>query len=154
LAGLLRFAPQRPFDRGAGCPDMAVEHHLLRFPELAAAEIDALGQAHHRALRAQAPADAAGEAQQHRAAVLGERSLHLRVEMEADGEALTRFAGDAVLAAQILAIAREEELTRMGDAEGRLIAVMTRRDPLRPGILGALARHLARTPADMAVGAD
>src|SRR5581483_3991699 len=118
--------------------DMPVEHHLLRFPAFAAAQIDAFAEAHHRALRAEPKARAARQAQQHGAALLRQRRLHQRMEMEADGKSLARAPGEAVLAAQILAIGGEKELARMGKPEGRLVAVMARLEPLRAFILGAL----------------
>src|SRR6185312_10746573 len=84
LLGLLALAADRPFDGGARA-DRAGEHDLLRFLGLAGAEIDAVGEAHLRALRAQAKADAAGQAEERGGAVLDERDLYRRVEVEADG---------------------------------------------------------------------
>src|SRR5579862_4407650 len=109
---------------------MAIEHDLPGFLHAAAAEIDALGNAQDRALRAQAPADAARHAQQHGIAILGQRGLHAWMKMEADDKALARAAGQAILAAQILAVGSQEKLPRMGQAMALLVAVMARRDPL------------------------
>src|SRR6185312_11458689 len=122
--------------------------------QLALAEIDALGEVHHRALRAQPPADAAGEPQQRRGAVLRQRGLHRGMQMEADGEALSGAALEPVLAAQILAIGGEEELAVMDEAEARRVAVMARLQPMRALLLGALAQDIQRPPADPVAVAD
>src|SRR5438067_13045890 len=110
---------------------MTVEHHLLRLARLTATQIDAFGEAHHRAVRAEAKSRASRQAQQHGAALLRERCLHHRMEMEADGEGLARASGEAILAAQILAVGGKEELARMDEREGGFIAVMARLEPLR-----------------------
>src|SRR5256885_14715566 len=85
---LLPPPPHRPFHRGTLRPHVALEHDLLRLSDLAGAEVDALGEAQHRALGAQAPPGAARKPQQGGTAVLRQRGLHGWVQVEADGEAL------------------------------------------------------------------
>src|SRR5215831_1420787 len=73
------------------------------------------------------------------------------MEMEADGKSLSRASGKAILAAQIVAIGSEKELAGMDEAEGRLVAVMARLEPLRPIIIGALRGEEARRPGKAAL---
>src|SRR5690348_18503755 len=117
LAVLLGLAAQRPFDHGAIAADMAIENHLPRLLGAAGAYINALGDAQHRTLHPEAPTRAAREAEEHGVAILGERRLHGRMQVEADRKALAGAAGEAILAAQILAVGAEEQLPRVRKAE-------------------------------------
>src|SRR5260221_2344770 len=140
LCCLLALAADCPFDRRGRRPvrpgaDLAAEDDLLRLLHLAGTEIDALGEAHLRALRAQAQTASARQAEEGGAALLDERDLDGRMVGEADREARARRsglalpAGQIVLAAQIVAVGGEEELARMGQAELGGITVMRGADP-------------------------
>src|SRR6185312_5381872 len=59
LDGAFCLAANAPFHHRAIAADMTVEHDLAGFLHIARTEIDALGDAQHRAFGAQAPADAA-----------------------------------------------------------------------------------------------
>src|SRR5712691_7047582 len=74
--------------------------------------------------------------------------------MKAQRERRAGAAGQLVFAAQIVAVRREVKLARIGHAKTRAIAVMGGCDPLMPAILGALAAHRARSPAERAVSPD
>src|SRR5690606_6375009 len=116
----LRLPADRPFDQGVLARGLAQDDHLLGFADLAAAaEIDALLQAHLMIGGAQAPAAPRGQAQQRRHAVLRQAGLHRWVQMEADGKG-TAVAGAAaavgnqpVLAAQLVAAAGQEQAPAM-----------------------------------------
>src|SRR5260221_638916 len=95
LCRLLALAADCPFDGRSRRPvrpgaDLAAEDDLLRLLHLAGTEIDALGEAHLRALRAQAETGPARQAEEGGAALLDERDLDGRMEVEADREARPR----------------------------------------------------------------
>src|SRR5262249_1322140 len=81
---------------------LAVDDNLQRFANLAApAEIDAVDHADRSAGDSQTPADAAGEAQQRRLPVLGQRCRDIGMQMEADRERALAVAHQPVLAPQV-----------------------------------------------------
>src|SRR5205823_118415 len=106
---------------------------------IASAEIDALAHADLRPGCAQPPRGAARQPQQRAAAILDQRGFDRRVEVEAHRKWRAGAAGQLVLAAQIVAVAREVKLPGVGHAKARAVAVVAGGDPLVAALLGALA---------------
>src|SRR5271166_5164119 len=126
----LQLTAQRPADCRALRPDYSAQNHLLGFSRHTRAEINALAETHFGTGSAQSPAHPARQSEQNRVAVFGHRGLHRGVEVKADSKGCAGPAGQPFLAAQILAIGGEKELSLIGQTESLTIAVMCCRDPL------------------------
>ena len=120
---------------------------------LGGAEVDALLQAYLRPVGAQPPAAAAGQAQQHRLAVLLHARLHAGVQVEAYHEGLRIGRLHRVLAADVLAAFGDVDAPPMDCAKRQLPAVVAGVQPVRA--VGLLAGHLDMLgPAAQPVGSQ
>src|SRR5215470_3558495 len=76
------------------------------------------------------------------------------MKVKADGEGSSGKTYQLVLAAQVLAVGGEEHLTGINQSEALAVAVVARRDPLLPLMLGTLAGDGRRCAANRAVCSD
>src|SRR5205085_12288150 len=130
---------------GAGCGaagnGMAAQYDLVGFAQLAGAEVDACGKIRLRPRRAQPPLGTARQFERGAVAIIEQRGLDRRMQMEAQREGGASAAAQPVFAAQIVAVGRQVQFARIIQSETLAITVMARRDPLMAALLGALTAH-------------